>query len=56
MQGQQEVGDARKNKRSLTVREYDMEQDYKKTMEKLQVAEKPLEIVRIDRPEDDDDG
>ena len=48
--GKQEIGDARKNRRSLTQREYDMEEDYKKTMKKLGL-EKGMEydIVRIPR-------
>jgi hypothetical protein len=42
------VGDARKQRRSLTVREYDLEEDYKRTMAKLQL-DRPLELVRIPR-------
>jgi len=48
MDGKNEIGDARVQRRSLTQREYDMEEDYKNTMKKLEL-DKGYKIVRIDR-------
>lgn len=55
MQGKNDIGDARKQRRSLTTREYDLEQDYKRTMAKLAPETTELEIVRIPRPEEEED-
>ena len=35
VQGKQELEDLSRGRRSLTTREYDLEEDYKKTMKKL---------------------
>jgi len=52
MAGKQEIGDARKQRRNLTQREYDMEEDYKKTLAKLNL-EQGYDVVRIPRPPDE---
>jgi len=51
IEGKQDIDVARSNKRTLTPREYDLEEDYRKTMRKLDLT-KGYDIVRIPREDE----
>eukprot|EP00511_Aplanochytrium_stocchinoi_P007552 CAMPEP_0204845694 /NCGR_PEP_ID=MMETSP1347-20130617/1379_1 /ASSEMBLY_ACC=CAM_ASM_000690 /TAXON_ID=215587 /ORGANISM="Aplanochytrium stocchinoi, Strain GSBS06" /LENGTH=86 /DNA_ID=CAMNT_0051985891 /DNA_START=15 /DNA_END=275 /DNA_ORIENTATION=- len=51
VQGKKDIEDLKSGKRSLTTREFDLEEDYKRTLNKLNVDE--YEVIRIKRPEDE---
>lgn len=53
VQGKKELEDLAKGRRSLTTREYDLEEDYKKTMKKLN-PDAGYEIKRIPRPDEEE--
>ena len=50
VQGRHDVDRTAKSKRSLTQRQYDLEEDYAKTMSKL--VQNDYELVPIKRPEE----
>jgi len=49
VEGKHDIDKTTKGKRSLTLREYDLEEDYKKTMHKL--VKNDYALVPIKRPE-----
>lgn len=50
VQGKIEIGSMKQGKRILSQREYDLEEDYKKTMAKLNPDKRDFDIVPIPRP------
>ena len=54
VQGRHDIDRTTRGKRSLTQREYDFEQDYKKTMDKLLVAD--YDLVPIKRPSESEES
>lgn len=50
VQGKIELGTMKQGKKVLTQREYDLEEDYKKTMAKLNPEKREYDIVPIPRP------
>ena len=50
VQGKIELGTMKQGKKVLTQREYDLEEDYKKTMAKLNPEKRDYNIVPIPRP------
>eukprot|EP00510_Aplanochytrium_minuta_P007245 CAMPEP_0184031978 /NCGR_PEP_ID=MMETSP0955-20130417/2667_1 /TAXON_ID=627963 /ORGANISM="Aplanochytrium sp, Strain PBS07" /LENGTH=86 /DNA_ID=CAMNT_0026317885 /DNA_START=121 /DNA_END=381 /DNA_ORIENTATION=- len=51
VQGKKDIEDLKKGKRSLTTREFDLEEDYKRTLQKLNIDD--YELVRIPPPPDE---
>lgn len=50
VEGKRELEDLSRGKRTLTTRQYDLEEDWKKTMKKLNTD---FQLVEIPRPKDE---